>query len=126
MIGQDSDSLPDIECPNCKYIYNYTVRETGVYKFRRLRDIKLTSMEMLPLLVLLIFQIVLLALDFSLSNAMKKNKHQEGESSMAKVSNAIHVVTVLILIVAACYNILQSYVTDIKIEVHDKDALITE
>lgn len=38
--GDDGDSLPDISCPNCKYLYNYTVNQRQTYRFPKLKDIR--------------------------------------------------------------------------------------
>ena len=83
-------------------------------------------MDILPLLVLLTLQIILLTLDFSLNNVVKKERQEEGGNAIAIASNVIHIITALIIITAALYNILQTFVKDIQIEVHDKDAQIIE
>ena len=82
-------------------------------------------MESITLLVLMFFQIILLVLDFNLSKTAIDNKAVNG-NSIIKISNVIHVVTAVIIIIAACYNVLQTLVTEITIEVHDKEAEISD
>ena len=43
-----------------------------------------------------------------------------------KASNILHIFTVVVLIGAACYNLLQVYAKEIKIEVYDKEAIIDD
>ena len=125
LTNNDEDSLPDISCPNCKYLYNYTVHQHQTYRFPKLKDIRWLSMESITLLVLMFFQIVLLVLDMNLSKSAIESK-TVNENSIIKVTSAIHVITALIIIFAACYNVFQTIAIEIMIEVHDKEAEISD
>ena len=119
----DGDTLPEILCPNCKYSYNYTVKESYAYRCRSLTEIQWFSMEMIVMIVLLLMQITLLTLDILLRDSVKR---EAKENAIMKVSNVLHIFTVIVIIGAACFNLVQVYAKEIKIEVHDKHAIITD
>ena len=117
----DEDDLPDILCPNCKYLYNYIVRESYAYRFARLKSINWLSLEVLGLLLLLLLQIGLLVLDFWFTRKLELNELKALDKPVIRVSNAIHLFTVLIVIGAAAFNLLQIYGKETNVEVLDKE-----
>lgn len=119
---ENSEELPDIYCPNCKFSYNYTVNESYAYRFKRLKDIHWFSLEVLVLITLLFFQITVVLMDFWLSDKLNREKKGNEENPIVKISNALHLFTVLIVVGAAGFNLLQIYGKEVTVEVLDKNS----
>jgi hypothetical protein len=120
---EQEEELPIISCPNCKSPYDYSVHK--VKHFSGLRSIKLYSVESLSLFVLILIQISVVAYDIFSTNTIKKEQEEkEGinseSSDLLQWSQYLHVGTVLIVLGAAAFNLLESAQTELKVEVHSR------
>ena len=125
-VRSNNDDLPIICCPNCKVPYEYTVFE--MKKFRGLKSMKLVSMESFWLLFLIIAQVAVLIYDVWYLNNNKKDAKEPEENAKPpqegikymEVSQYLHVFTVLIVLAAGAFNLLESVQKEIKVEIHSQ------
>ena len=123
---ETDEDLPIIHCPNCKTPYDYSVYE--VKTFRGLKTLKLISVESICLLVLILIQIGVLVYDimYSSSSAIATESIDETTTNpnggiYFKWSQYIHIVTVIIVIAAGGFNLLEAAQKEIQVEVQSKE-----
>ena len=114
-----SNSLPKISCPNCKSIYNYTVKQCRNYCFPTFESISSSFLETVALVILMFFQILLLFLDFRVSKDIPEPE-KEVEPSSPRVSFAVQVLVGGVVVLAAVYSAFRTYTTELKVEVQNK------
>ena len=105
---------PTLKCPNCREDYNYKCWEKFNIHFKRTRPLKAAEIKQIFLLAtLLFFQIVIL-----ISQAKEENL---SINEMMRFSNLIHIFTVIIILCAGLYNLLELLFKESKVEVHNKN-----
>jgi hypothetical protein len=118
--NDQDEELPVICCPNCKLPYDYTVTETR--KFNGLKGLRLLSVESVCLFLLIMFQIGVLVYDlyFNKKSVGVENKTNEEHSLYLKLSQYLHVFTVIIVIGAGGFNLLENSQKQIVVQVLSK------
>jgi len=117
--SRSSNSLPAISCPNCKSLYNYTVKKSRNYCLSSFDNISNSFLETVALVILMFFQIILLTLDFRMGKSPAEDENQSEEGSV-RISTVVQVVVGLIIVAAACYSAFRTYTTELQIEVQNK------
>lgn len=107
-----------IKCPNCKFQLKYNVVEKRV--FRVSHFFNLDTKEKVSLFFLILLQIMFLFYD--LRSLYKESFNEVGERSyIENISHILYIVTVLIILSAGTFNLLDLIGKEIELEVLDKD-----
>jgi RING-variant domain len=114
----NEEDLPPLSCPNCKTPYVYNLHE---YKQRSgLKGLKINSAESICLILLIVLQIWVLFYQFVWSPSPEGNA-TEGKIAESKRylewSDYIHVFTVIVVLLAGAFNLLENACTELRIEV---------
>ena len=116
ILYNSTDSIPLITCPNCKYPYIWIVKEVN-YNNSISQTLKFKSIEGTSLIVLLLVQIIVFIYDLAINSEENTNK----KSSIMEISYYLYIGTVLIIICAGGFNIIEYFAKDMKIEIQNRD-----
>ena len=117
-MGNFSRNEFKIKCPNCKYPLKYNISEKSVLKTSQF--FKLDTKEKMTLFLLLLFQVLFLFFDLRslYRESLDVNRNW---SFIENISHIIYLGTVLIILSAGAFNLLDLIGKEIVLEVLNKD-----
>lgn len=117
-MGNHNKNELKIKCPNCKFPLKYTVFEKTV--FRTSHFFKLDTKEKLTLFLLLLLQ--MLFLFFDLRSLYKDSLTEDSSWSFTEnISHILYLGTMLIILSAGAFNLLDLIGKEVVLEVMNKD-----
>ena len=117
-MGNFSRNEFKIKCPNCRYPLKYNVNENRVFKISHFFN--LDTKEKITLFLLILLQVLFLFFDLRSLYRESRNGN-ESWSFTENISHILYLGTVLIILTAATFNLLDLIGKEITLEILNKD-----